>query len=202
MDTKVVLVRKPKLSTNGPMMLGGLKWKQTLSLPNFMPIKTKLYHGFCQQKDILTALYPDMSEFMIHRNILRQCGGDLEHAVKSRTTEKSSAEDIINILEEVTARTKIGSSKVNLKARFNTPWRDSVDKNPKENSNNVKYKHADIIIKCHIFQSTTHLANTCPKGGKINEIDIEKEPDVEKDNNIEENSDDKSSIFSESSKDI
>ncbi|MBW0511307.1 hypothetical protein O181_051022 [Austropuccinia psidii MF-1] len=54
-----------------------------------------------------------------------------------------------------------------------------------------------------MFQSTTHLANTCPKRGKINEIDIEKEPDVEKDDNIiEENSEDKSSIFSESSKDI
>ncbi|MBW0591586.1 hypothetical protein O181_131301, partial [Austropuccinia psidii MF-1] len=143
-----------------------------------------------------------MSEFMIHRKILRQCGCHLEHAVKSRTTEQSSAEDIINILEEVTTRTKIGSSRVNLKARFNTPWKDSVDKNPKENSNNVKYKPADIIRKCHICQSTTHLANTCPKRGKINEIDIEKEPDVEKDNNIEENSDDKSSIFSESSKDI
>ncbi|MBW0519762.1 hypothetical protein O181_059477 [Austropuccinia psidii MF-1] len=50
-----------------------------------------------------------MSEFMIHRKILRQCGGDLEHAVKSRTTEQSSAEDIINILEEVTTRTRIGS---------------------------------------------------------------------------------------------
>ncbi|MBW0539211.1 hypothetical protein O181_078926 [Austropuccinia psidii MF-1] len=39
--------------------------------------------------------------------------------------------------------------------------------------------------------------------GEINEIEIEKEPYVEKDDNIiEENSDDKSSIFSESSKDI
>ncbi|MBW0577294.1 hypothetical protein O181_117009, partial [Austropuccinia psidii MF-1] len=90
---------------------------------------------FCQQKDRLTALYPDMSEFMIHRKILRQCGGDLEHAVKSRTTEQSSEEDIINILEEVATRTRIGPSRVNLKARFNTPWEDSVDKNPKENSN-------------------------------------------------------------------
>ncbi|MBW0547303.1 hypothetical protein O181_087018, partial [Austropuccinia psidii MF-1] len=77
-----------------------------------------------------------------------------------------------------------------------------MDKNTKENSNNVKYKLEDIIRKCHIFQSTTHLANTCLKRGKINEIDISKEPDVEKDNNIGENSDDKSSIFSESSKDI
>ncbi|MBW0530351.1 hypothetical protein O181_070066 [Austropuccinia psidii MF-1] len=163
--------------------------------------KDKALPWFCQHKERLTALYPDMSEFMIHRKILRQCGGDLEHAVKSRTTEQSSAEDIINILEEVTTRTKIGSSRVNLKTRFNTPWKYSVDKTPKENSNN-KYKSADTVRKCHICQRTTHLANTCPKRGKINEIDIEKEPDVEKDDIIEDNSDDKSSIFSESSKDI
>ncbi|MBW0486223.1 hypothetical protein O181_025938 [Austropuccinia psidii MF-1] len=103
-----------------------------------------------QQKDRLTALYPEMSEFMIHKNILRQWGGDLEHAVKSRTTEQSSAEEIINILKEITTRTRIGSSRVNLKTRFNTPWKDSVDKNPKENSNNVKYKSADIIRKLYI----------------------------------------------------
>ncbi|MBW0544525.1 hypothetical protein O181_084240, partial [Austropuccinia psidii MF-1] len=70
------------------------------------------------------------------------------------------------------------------------------------NSSNIKYKSADTVRKCHICQSTTHLANTCPKRGKINEIDIEKEPDVEKEDITEDNSDDKSSIFSESSKDI
>ncbi|MBW0568362.1 hypothetical protein O181_108077 [Austropuccinia psidii MF-1] len=147
--------------------------------------KDKALPWFFQQKDQLTALYPDISEFMIHTKILRQ------------------SEDIINILEEVTTKIRIGSSRVNLKRKFNTPWRYSVDKNPKENSNNMKYKSADIIRKCHICQSTTHVANTCPKRGKINEMDIEKEPDVEKDDNIiERNSDDKSSIFSESSKDI
>ncbi|MBW0506926.1 hypothetical protein O181_046641 [Austropuccinia psidii MF-1] len=51
--------------------------------------KDKALPLFCKQKYRLTALYPDMSEFMIHRKILRQFGGDLEHAVKSRTTEKS-----------------------------------------------------------------------------------------------------------------
>ncbi|MBW0514477.1 hypothetical protein O181_054192 [Austropuccinia psidii MF-1] len=148
--------------------------------PKFSSDKDKASLWFCQKKDRLTALYPDI-----------------------RTTEQSSAVDIIKILEEVTTRTRIVSSRVNLKARFNTPWKDSVDKNSKENSNKMKYKSADIIRRCHIFQSTTHLANTCPKRGKINEIDIEKEPDVEKDDNIiEENSDDKSSIFFESSKDI
>ncbi|MBW0552128.1 hypothetical protein O181_091843 [Austropuccinia psidii MF-1] len=141
-----------------------------------------------------------MSEFMIHRKILRQRGGDLEHAVKSRTTEQYSAEDIINILEEVTTRTRSGSSRVNLKTRINTPLKDYVDKNPKENCNNRKYKSADAIKKCHIFQSTTNIANAFPRKGKRNGIDIEKEPDVEKDDVIEDNSDDKSSIFSKSSK--
>ncbi|MBW0490997.1 hypothetical protein O181_030712 [Austropuccinia psidii MF-1] len=86
-----------------------------------------------------------MSEFMIHRKIPRQCGADLENAVKSRNTEQSSAEDIINILEEVTTRTSIGSSRVNLKTSFNTPLKYSVYKKPKENSNDMKYKSADII---------------------------------------------------------
>ncbi|MBW0503210.1 hypothetical protein O181_042925 [Austropuccinia psidii MF-1] len=120
-----------------------------------------------------------MSEFIIQRKILRQCGGDLENAVKIRTTEQSSAEDIINILEEVTTRTRIGSSRMIPKTRFNTPWKDSVDKNPKENSNNIKYKSADVMRKCHILQSATHLANICPKKGKINEIDIEKDGVIE-----------------------
>ncbi|MBW0507546.1 hypothetical protein O181_047261 [Austropuccinia psidii MF-1] len=143
--------------------------------------KGKALPWFCQQKYRLTALYTDMSEFIIHRKVLRQCRGDLEHSVKSITTEQSSAEDIINLLEEVTTRTRICSSRVNLKIRFNTPWKDSVDKNPKENAHNIKYKSAYVMRKCHICQSTTHLANTCPKNGEINEIDIEKEPNVEKD---------------------
>ncbi|MBW0471621.1 hypothetical protein O181_011336 [Austropuccinia psidii MF-1] len=137
---------------------------------------------------------------MIHRKTLRQCGGYLEHAGKSKKTEQSSAEDIINILEELITRTRIGSSRVNLKTRFNTPLKDSVAKIPKENFNNMKYRSSDVIIKLHIFQSTTHLANKCPKKGKLNEIEIEKEPDVKKDDINEENSDDKSSIFSESQK--
>ncbi|MBW0566415.1 hypothetical protein O181_106130 [Austropuccinia psidii MF-1] len=114
--------------------------------------KDKSLPWFCKQKDRLTALYPDISEVIIHRKIVRQCGGDLEHAVKSRTTEQSSEEDIINILEEVTTRTRIGSSRVNLKKRFNTPCKDSVDKDPKENPVNINYKSADVMSKCHIVR--------------------------------------------------
>ncbi|MBW0468324.1 hypothetical protein O181_008039 [Austropuccinia psidii MF-1] len=142
--------------------------------------KDKALTCFFQQKDRLTALYPDISEFIIHRKVLRQCGGDLENAVKCRTTEKYSEEDIINILEEVTSRARIGSSRVNLKTKFNTPWKDSADNNTKESSDIMKYKSADKIRKCHIFQRTTHLANECTKRGRINETSIKKEPYVEK----------------------
>ncbi|MBW0572001.1 hypothetical protein O181_111716 [Austropuccinia psidii MF-1] len=107
------------------------KVETTFKYYEFNAYKDKSLSLFCQKKDRLTVLYPDMSEFMINRKILRQCGGDLEHAVKSRTTEQSSEEDIINILEEVATRTRIGSSRVNLKTRLNTSWKDSVDKNPK-----------------------------------------------------------------------
>ncbi|MBW0541845.1 hypothetical protein O181_081560 [Austropuccinia psidii MF-1] len=200
MDTKVGLGGNPKSLTNGPIILRGISWKKPFNLSNLILKKIELYHG-SHKKDILTALYPNMSEFMIHKKIQRQFVGHLGHSVKSRTTEQSSAEDIIDLLEEVTTRARIGSSRVNLKTRFNTPWKNSVHKNPEENVNSMKYKSAYIIRKCRICQSTIHLANLCPRKGKINEIDIENKPDVEKDGEvIQENSDDKSSVFSEYSK--
>ncbi|MBW0565505.1 hypothetical protein O181_105220 [Austropuccinia psidii MF-1] len=41
---------KTQITTNGPMMLGGLKWKKPLNLPNLTLIKTKLNHGFSNKK--------------------------------------------------------------------------------------------------------------------------------------------------------
>ncbi|MBW0516798.1 hypothetical protein O181_056513 [Austropuccinia psidii MF-1] len=42
---------------------------------------------FLKQKDRLTSLHPDMSEAMVHKRILRKCGGDLEHAIRNRFIE-------------------------------------------------------------------------------------------------------------------
>ncbi|MBW0498644.1 hypothetical protein O181_038359 [Austropuccinia psidii MF-1] len=87
---------------------------------------------FFQQKDRLTALYCDIPEFMIHKKILRKYGSGLQHAVKRRTTKKYSAEDIMNVLEEVATRTRIGSSRVNFKTRFNTRFKDSGKKHQRK----------------------------------------------------------------------
>ncbi|MBW0535829.1 hypothetical protein O181_075544 [Austropuccinia psidii MF-1] len=166
MDTKVRLGGKPKLTENWAHDVWRFKVETAFESAKFNTYKDKALPWFCQQKDRLTALYHYMSEFMIHRKILGQCEGGFKHAVKSRTTEQYSAEDIINTLEEVTTRTRIGASRVNLKTRFNTPCKYSVDKDPKGSSKNMKYKSEDIIIKCHVCQSTNHLENTCPKRGK------------------------------------
>ncbi|MBW0551888.1 hypothetical protein O181_091603 [Austropuccinia psidii MF-1] len=116
MDTKVGLGEKPKLSKRGNDSWR-LKVETAFKSAKSNADKDKALSWFFQQNDRLAALNPDMSEFMIHRKFLRRCGGDLEHSVKSGTTEQSSAEDIINLLEEVTTRTRIGSSRANLKKK-------------------------------------------------------------------------------------
>ncbi|MBW0505149.1 hypothetical protein O181_044864 [Austropuccinia psidii MF-1] len=66
---------------------------------------------FLKQKDRLTALHPDISLTMVHKRILRKCGGDLEHAIRSRFIEPCSTEDYINAMEGITTRTKIGRNR-------------------------------------------------------------------------------------------
>ncbi|MBW0471614.1 hypothetical protein O181_011329 [Austropuccinia psidii MF-1] len=63
---------------------------------------------FLKQKDRLNAHHPDMSEEMVHKRILRNFGGDLEHAIRSRCIDTFSTEDYINAMEGITTRTKIG----------------------------------------------------------------------------------------------
>ncbi|MBW0554448.1 hypothetical protein O181_094163 [Austropuccinia psidii MF-1] len=124
---------------------------------------------FLKQKDRLTALHPDMSETMVHKRILRKCGGDLEHAIRSRCIEPCSTEDYINAMEDITTRTKIGRN-----------W----SKSPIDNQTNGKpmskpNKPQDRLpLKCHKCRSTSHLANTCPKKARVNDINVEKVEDT------------------------
>ncbi|MBW0505528.1 hypothetical protein O181_045243 [Austropuccinia psidii MF-1] len=63
---------------------------------------------FLKQNDRLTALHPDMSETMLHKMILRKCGGNLEHAIRSRCIEPCSTEDYMDAMEDISTRNKIG----------------------------------------------------------------------------------------------
>ncbi|MBW0566528.1 hypothetical protein O181_106243 [Austropuccinia psidii MF-1] len=110
-----------------------------------------------------------MSETMIHERILRKCGGELEHAIRSRCIEPFSTKDYINSMEEITTRTKIGSN-----------WY----KPPMDNKNSGKpipktnKPHDKAPLKFHKCGSTSHLENTCPKKTRINKIEIDKVEDT------------------------
>ncbi|MBW0527377.1 hypothetical protein O181_067092 [Austropuccinia psidii MF-1] len=100
--------------------------------------------------------------------ILKQCGGDSEHALRSRCIEPFSTEEYTNALEDIVKRTKIGRTwkKVDIKS----PNKSFIKKDKsrehfkpnKPNSNEQRKFH-----KCGVIG---HLANNCLKKEKISEI--------------------------------
>ncbi|MBW0521881.1 hypothetical protein O181_061596 [Austropuccinia psidii MF-1] len=121
---------------------------------------------FLNQKYRLTSLHPDMSETMVHERIVRKCGGDLEHAIRSRCIEPYSTEDYINAMEDIMTRTKIGRN------WYKPPMHNKTSGKPISKLNKPNDK---APLKFHKCGSTSHLANNCPKKTRINEIEIEKD---------------------------
>ncbi|MBW0527527.1 hypothetical protein O181_067242 [Austropuccinia psidii MF-1] len=130
---------------------------------------------FLKQKEKLTSLHPDMSETMIHERILRKCGGDLELAIRSRCIEPCSKEDYINSMADIATRTKIGRN-------WYKPQIDN--KNNGKPISKPNKPHDKAPLKCHKCGSTSHLANTCPKKTRINEIEIEQEDNTKEANDV------------------
>ncbi|MBW0584203.1 hypothetical protein O181_123918 [Austropuccinia psidii MF-1] len=124
---------------------------------------------FLKQKDRLTALHPDMSQTMVHKRILRKCGGALEHAIRRRCIEPCSTEYYINTMEDITTRTRIGRN------WYKSPIDNKTSGKPILKSNKP---HERLPLKCHKCGSTSQLANTCPKKTRVNEIEIEKVEDT------------------------
>ncbi|MBW0575299.1 hypothetical protein O181_115014 [Austropuccinia psidii MF-1] len=124
--------------------------------------KEKSLTRLFKKKDRLSALHPDMSDTMINMKLLRKCGGELEHAIKSRCAEPCSTKDYINAMEDIITRTRIGKSwtKIPMESKL-------VSKIPREERRPEK-----PVLKCHKFGSTSHLANTCTKKTKINQVKI------------------------------
>ncbi|MBW0588039.1 hypothetical protein O181_127754 [Austropuccinia psidii MF-1] len=86
------------------------KMENSFEIAIFNAEKDKPLTWFFKHKDRLSALHPDMSDTMINMKIARKCGGELEHASKSRCVEPCSTEDYINAMEDITTRTRIGKT--------------------------------------------------------------------------------------------
>ncbi|MBW0508120.1 hypothetical protein O181_047835 [Austropuccinia psidii MF-1] len=106
---------------------------------------------------------------MVHKRVSRKYGGDLEHAIRSRCIEPCSTEDYMNVMEDITTRIKIGRN------WSKSPIDNKTNGKPISNPNQPQDR---LPLKCHKCGSTSHLANTCPKKTRINEINVEKVEDT------------------------
>ncbi|MBW0560404.1 hypothetical protein O181_100119 [Austropuccinia psidii MF-1] len=122
--------------------------------------KNKPLTWFLKQKDRLSALHRDISDSMINMKILRKFGGELEHAIKCIFLEPCSTEYYINAMEDIITRTRIGKTWIRVPMESKM-----VSKASRENRNPER-----PVFKCHKCGSTSHLANTCTKMTKINEV--------------------------------
>ncbi|MBW0569654.1 hypothetical protein O181_109369 [Austropuccinia psidii MF-1] len=115
--------------------------------------KDKPLTRFFKQKGRLSALHPDMSDTMINMKKLSKCGGELEHAIKSRCVERCSTEDYINAMEDIITRTRIGKTwtKNPIESKL-------VSKIPRE-----ERRPERPVLKFQKCGSTSNLANTCTK---------------------------------------
>ncbi|MBW0527855.1 hypothetical protein O181_067570 [Austropuccinia psidii MF-1] len=137
--------------------------------------KDKPHYWFLRQKDRLSALHPDISVSMINMKIIRKGGGELENAIKRRCVEACSEEEYINEMEDVITRTRIGK----------TCTRDPMESQMIPNTFKEEGRPEGPVFKCHKYGRTSHLANTCTKNAKINEVQvIKEEEESEKDSEI------------------
>ncbi|MBW0549386.1 hypothetical protein O181_089101 [Austropuccinia psidii MF-1] len=146
------------------MISGDLQWKALLKKPFSIFRGTGPCPGFLK-KARLTALHPDMSETVLHERILRNCGGDLENAIRRIFIKPFSTEYYINAMEDITTRTKIGRN-------WYKPPMDNEASGKLISRPNKPQDRAPL--KSHKFESTSHLSDTCSKKTGINKIEIEK----------------------------
>ncbi|MBW0522380.1 hypothetical protein O181_062095 [Austropuccinia psidii MF-1] len=85
---------------------------------------------------------------MINIKISRKCGGELEHAIKSRFVEPCSTDDYITAMEYIITRTRIGKAwtKIPVESKM-------VSKIPREDRRLER-----PVLKCHCQPVTQNRA--------------------------------------------
>ncbi|MBW0487117.1 hypothetical protein O181_026832 [Austropuccinia psidii MF-1] len=109
-----------------------------------------------EHKDRLTNLNPDRSGTMVHKMRLRKCGGDLEHAIRSRYIEHLSTKDYIIAIEDITKREK------RFRYCYKPPTENNISGEPisREKPNKPQYRDLLKFQKCG---SKSHFSNIYPR---------------------------------------
>ncbi|MBW0564169.1 hypothetical protein O181_103884 [Austropuccinia psidii MF-1] len=171
------------------------KIENTFESSFFDPDKVKTLTWFLKQVERLNALYPEMSQKTVHMKMLKKCGGELEHSLRSRCIEPCYTEEYINALEDIVTRTKMGRTwkKLDIKSQ-NKPF-IKTDKSKEAFKPNTSNNNEQS--KCHKCGGIGHLADNCLKRAKFNEI-VETEDHNEKEEESNSEKDTEESETSES----
>ncbi|MBW0593698.1 hypothetical protein O181_133413 [Austropuccinia psidii MF-1] len=134
------------------------------------------YEWCLRQSKRLKAIDPQMIIQMRNHKLLTQLPGELEHAVKCRSNQNCTLEDIANNLEDIRKRTNMGKFSLYRSSIFKEkqPLRVHFKDKPRERVAEVAKKRNS----CHNCGSTDHFANNCPKA-KNKVYPIEKVPEEE-----------------------
>ncbi|MBW0587058.1 hypothetical protein O181_126773, partial [Austropuccinia psidii MF-1] len=88
-----------------------------------------------------------MSCKTVHMKILKECRGEMEHALRSRCIEPCSTEEYINALEDIVTRTKIGRTwkKLDIKS----PNKPFIKKDKLKEAFTPNTSNSNEQRKCH-----------------------------------------------------
>ncbi|MBW0517407.1 hypothetical protein O181_057122 [Austropuccinia psidii MF-1] len=129
---------------------------------------------FRKQKDRLTAHHPGISETMVDKRILRECGSDLEYAIRIRFIYPCSTD---NPLPWKTSLPK-------QKAGINW-YKPPIDNKTSEKPISRPNKPQDRApLRCHKCGNTSYLDNNFQRKTRINLIEIEKAEDTKETNDV------------------
>ncbi|MBW0566706.1 hypothetical protein O181_106421 [Austropuccinia psidii MF-1] len=134
------------------------------------------YEWCLRQSKRLKAMDPQMNIQMRNHKLLTQTPGELAHAVKCRSNQNFTLDDIANTLQNVRKRTNIGKYSLYKSSSFKEkqPFRvDFKEKDRKRVTEGAKKKNS-----CHNCGSTEHYSNNCLKAKK-RVYSIEKVPEEE-----------------------
>ncbi|MBW0528541.1 hypothetical protein O181_068256 [Austropuccinia psidii MF-1] len=155
--------------------------------------KDKPLTWFLKQVERLNELYPEISQRIVHMRILKKCGGEFEHALRSRCIEPCSTEEYINALEDIVTTTKIGRTWTKLDIK--SPNKAFIKKDKPKEAFKPNPSNSNEQRKYHKCGGIGHLSNNLLKKAKINEIvetedhnDKEEESDSEKETEESETS--------------
>ncbi|MBW0474830.1 hypothetical protein O181_014545 [Austropuccinia psidii MF-1] len=136
-----------------------------------------------------------MSQKVVPMKILKKCGGEWEHSLRSTCIEQCSTEEHIHELEDIVTRTKIGRTWKKLDIQ--SPKKPFIEKDKPREPLKPNIPNTNEPRKFHKCGVIGHLANHCLKNAKINEI-VEKGDHNDKEEEYHSEKDTEESETSES----